>query len=167
MVTICCTSKLLKRIGFPAESLVSNSTTALGNWYANILFFHHQQVLLFVSDYSRLAVITPAKEIRSLANQLTIHLSALLERLDAKPEWINAEIREMADLQYATTKNKRSILGTMNDYKIQIEAMIDKSKMISPIEIALNLSICPVGPLQYRNPRDVSLDLLKKGFEVG
>ena len=165
MVTICCTARLLKRIGFPAESFITDSTTALGNWYANILFFHHAQVVLFVNENSRLAVITPAKEVKSLANHLTRYLSSLLESLGIPSEWINAEIREMADVHFAKTHN-RSVLGTMNDYKDQIESKYHRSGKADPLEMALNLSSCPVGPLQYRQPAEMALDMFKKRYDV-
>ncbi|HEX2980847.1 MAG TPA: hypothetical protein VHO48_11330 [Anaerolineaceae bacterium] len=165
MVTICCTSKLLKRAGFPVESSVPEPTTALGNSYANILFFHRRQILLFVSERSRLAVIAPAKDTRLLANHLPRSLSVLLERLNAKPEWIDAEIRQMADVHYAPT-GSRSVLGTMNDYKFQIEALLSRSLEESEIAIALHLSVCPAGPLEYRSPDRVTLDLLKTRYEA-
>jgi hypothetical protein len=165
MVTICCTSKLLKRTGFSPETSVAEPTTALGNWYANILFFHRRQFLLFVSERSRLAVITPAKQTRSLATHLVLHLSVLLDSLMSKPEWIDAETRQMVDVHYAATKS-RSMLGTMNDYKLQIEALLAESLKVSELEIALRLSECPVGPLQYRRPGKVTLDLLKTNYEA-
>lgn len=91
------------------------------------------------------------------------HLSVLLDRLKVKPEWIDAEIRQMVDVRYAATKN-RSVLGTMNDYKFQIEALLAESLEASEIEIASHLSVCPVGPLQYSSPDKVTLDLLKKNY---
>ena len=111
-------------------------------------------------------MVTPAKETRLLASHLTRYLSVLLDRLNAKPEWIDAEIRQMGDVRYAATKS-RSVLATMNDYKFQIEALLAKSLEVSEIEIALHLSVCPVGPLQYRNPGEVTLDLLKTRYEPG
>ncbi len=165
MITIRCTSKLLKRTGFHIESSLPEPTTALGNWYANILFFHRRQMLLFVSERSRLAVITPARETRLLASHLVQHLSVLLEELNAKPEWIDAEIRQMADVRYAAT-NSRSVLGTMNDYKYQMEANFQSSFEVSDPEMGLQLSICPVGPLQYRAPNQVTLELLQKRYET-
>lgn len=146
-------------------ALVPDPTTALGNWYADILFFYHRQVLLFVSDNSRLAVITPAKDIRSLVDHLARQLAIVLQHLGAQPKWIDAEIREMANVCIAPTRS-RSVLGTMNDYKIQIEAMIQGSEDIGPLEIALKLSRCPVGPLEYRSPDKVTIDLLKSRYEV-
>lgn len=141
-------------------------TTALGNWYANILFFHRRQILMLVSERSRLAVITPAKDKNLLANHLVQHLHALLDRLDAKPEWIEAEVRQMDVVRYAATKS-RSVLGTMNDYMFQIEALLDDSPNATEIEIAKFLSVCPVGPLQYKSPDKITLDLLKTSYEAG
>jgi hypothetical protein len=165
MVTICYTSKLLKRTGFPVEPSVPEPINALGNWYANILSIHRRKILLFVSERSRLAVFTPAKETRLLASHLLHHLSILLDRLKAKPEWIVAEISLMVDVRYAATKS-RSVLGTMNDYRFQIEELLSISPVLSEIEIALHLCDCPAGPLQYRTPEKVTLELLQNRYEA-
>jgi hypothetical protein len=165
MITICCTSKLLKRTGLPAVAVIPDPTAALGNWHANILFFHRSQILLFVSDNSRLAVVTPAREARLLAGHLTLHLSTLLASMGVPQEWIEAEVREMAEVSIASTRS-RSILGTMNDYSYQIDAMMEDSRLISPLEIALSLSICPIGPMQYRNPADVTMELFKSKYDL-
>jgi hypothetical protein len=163
MVTICCTAKILKRTQFPVQNPFSAATNALGDWYINILFFHHRQVLLFVSEKSRLAVITPAKEIRSLASLLINHLAPLLDSIGAQPKWIEAEIIEMLDYRYSVTRS-RSLLATMNDYKIQIGGMLAYGDY-DLLEMANRLSVCPVGPLQYQYPRDVAIDLLEKCYE--
>lgn len=165
MITIFCTSKVLKRTGFLVEPPISEPTTALGNWYVNILRIHHRQILLYVSERSRLAVVTPARDTRLLANHLVQSLSSLLERLSVKQEWIDAEIRQMMDVHYATTRS-RSVLGTMNDYHNQIYFLLEDSAEFSEIEIESNLIICPVGPLSYRNPGDVTLDLLRASYGV-
>jgi hypothetical protein len=163
MFTICCTSKLLKRINLHPEMLALEPTTALGNWYANILYFYKRQNLMIVSENSRLAVITPAKDARSLANYLTQNLLDILVLFGVPSEWIEAEMREMADVHISTTLS-RSVLGTMNDYKFQIEVLMDDPEEISPFEMAKILCECPVGPLQYRFPREVAIDLLKKRY---
>ncbi len=164
MFSICCTAKLLKRAGFPAEPPLPEPTTALGNWYANILRFGHRQLILFVSERSRLAVVTPAKEARFLVSHLSIHLSVLLERLHARPGWIAEEILQMTDVHYTVT-NSRSVLGTMNDYKAQIGAILSCGNVESEIEISLLLSECPAGPLKYNSPDLVTIDLLRRQYD--
>ena len=67
----------------------------------------------------------------------------------------------MAETHFTATRS-RSVLGTMNDYKIQIEAGFDQTGGVNPLDMALRLSQCPVGPLQYRVPGEISLELLKE-----
>lgn len=163
MITICCTSKVLKRTGFRVESTLPEPTTALGNWYVNILYLHRRQILLFVSELSRLAVVTPAKDIKLLDNHLVQSLAVLLDRLGVKHEWIDAEIGQMIDVHYAMTRSK-SLLGTMNDFKIQINALLEDLPGSSEVEIESQLSVCPVGPLMYQSPDQVTLDLLRTKY---
>jgi hypothetical protein len=166
IITIGCTSKLLKRSGLSPETSLSDPTSALGNWHANIIFISRLQILLFVSDNSRLAVVTPAREVKSLASHLTRQLSALLEQLGVPTRAIDAELREMADAHISTT-NSKSVLSTMIDYKLQMEAMILESGYVSPLEMSVNLSDVLVGPLNYRCPGEVALDLLRKYSPAG
>lgn len=166
MVTICCTAKLIRKLDFPVGSSIPEPTTALGNWYANILFFYRRRFLLFVSERSRLAVITPSREIRSVASHLRDYLSILLEYLNVKPEWIEAEIRQMASVCYAAT-NSRSILGTMNDYKFQISAILERTFDLNEAEIAVYLSNTPIGSLQYKFTNEETLELLRRKYQGG
>jgi len=166
MITICCTAKLIKRLSFPVGTSIQEPTTALGNWYANILFFYRRRFLLFVSDRSRLAVVTPTRDIDSLSNHLRFYLAILLDYLDTEPEWIEAEINQMTMSYYAPTNN-RSILATMNDYKFQISSVLERKIDPSEAEIAFNLSQIPLGSLQFKFASEVSLDLLRKEYQSG
>ncbi len=166
MITICCTAKLLKRSGFHPQPVTPDSTTALGNWHANLLYISRVQLLLFVSDNSRLAVITPAREARSMASHLTDQLKELLGFLAVPPDWIEAEIREMAEVHYSTTRS-RSILGTMNDFKFQIEVRSEYSGIVDPFDLSLELNQIPVGPLEYGFPEQAALELLRKRYDTG
>jgi hypothetical protein len=163
MFTICCTAKLLKRIRFLPEPTIEEPTTALGNWHANLLYINRSQFILFVNDDSRLAVITPAKDARSMAGHLSRHLSALLHRLKVPSYWIDAEIREMADANFAKTRS-RSVLGTMNEYKLQIEASLYMTRTLDLIELENYMNEVIAGPLNYRQPDEVALELLHRRY---
>ncbi len=166
MYALCCTSKLRKRATLPADPPVTEHTTALGNWYANLLHIGHRQILLFVSERSRLAVITPAKESHVLNRHLKHYLTFLLELLHAEKAWIETELTQMDEVIYAKT-HSRSVLGTMNDYKYQIEVYLCNDIVVPEVNIALQLSKCPAGPLGYRSPDEVSLALLEKTYAAG
>ncbi len=165
MFTIRCTGKLLKRIGhkpgLPAPAV--ESSTALGDWHANILFFHRAQALLFTSDTSRLAVVAPARDARNLGRHLTIALAELLEHLAIPLEWIQAEVSEMAELGIAPTRS-RSVLATMNDYAFQIEVRFHQWGGFFPLQMSLDLSGCPSGPLGYQRPYEVTEALLRERY---
>ncbi len=163
MFTIYCTARLRQRTGLAAEPSIREPTTALGNWYANLIYISHRQMFLFVSDGSRLAVVTPAKGGRSLASYLNQQLASLLEQLDARPEWIQAELREMAEVHYGAAQN-RSVLGTMNDFKFQVETMLTRSPEPELLEISHRLSDIPTGPKPYHFPNDMTLELLKSRY---
>lgn len=164
MYSIGCTVKLLKRAGFTPEPVIQEPFPALGNWHANLLYFSRNQLILFVNDRSRLAVVTPARESGKMGSHLTTYLDNLLRVLDMPSKWIDAEIGNMAAVHYAKT-HSRSILGTMIDYKWQIETYtrFDKDELL---EMCLRLSECPIGPMDYDNPRNVTFNLLKSRYDA-
>ena len=165
MFTIRCTAKLLKRIGrkLGFSDLAVEPTTAMGDWHANILFFDRAQALLFTNDNSRLAVVTPARDARNLGAHLSVALAELLEHLAIPLEWIQAEVFEMAELDVAPTRS-RSLLATMNDYSFQIEGRFHQWGGLFPLQMSLDLSGCPSGPLGYRLPYEVTEALLRERY---
>jgi len=166
MVTIRCTAKLIKRMGRKPGALEEAAipTNALGDWHANILFFHRAQVLLFVNDNSRLAVVTPARDARNLDTHLTGALAELLEHLGVPVRWIEAELSEMRTTHIAPTRS-RSVLATMNDYAFQIEGRYHEWGGVYPLEMSLDLSGCPSGPLGYQLPHEITTGMLKMGYD--
>ncbi len=163
MYALCCTAKVLQRIGFPLQAETLPETTVLGNWYAHLLFIHRFQLVLCVSDQSRLAVITPAKGLKTLSKQLPDHLIPLLASLGLPEAWIEQEIRAMNDVYYTWTRSK-SILGTMNDYANQLEYRVEREGGPSLLQLALDLSICPCGPLNYDSSEQRTKELFQKRF---
>jgi hypothetical protein len=91
------------------------SSTRLGDWYGNALRLGRQQLLLFVSGRTRLAVIIPARDTRRLPTVLAHAVADRLAALGVPAALIEQERRHMADVVFARTDN-RSVLGTMNDY---------------------------------------------------
>ncbi len=164
MFIICCTQKLFKRTRLTVEPLLTNSTNALGNWYADLLFVNRYQMLLFVNENSRLAIITPAKEARSMTKHLTQHLTEFLQTMQVPQGWIDAEIQEMQENHFSKT-NSRSVLGTMNDYRYQIEWRIHDTGVASPLDLTMHLRDCPCGPLKYASPFALTFGFLKDRYE--
>ena len=153
MVVIRCTRKLLDRLRrfTPSEA---SSTTALGDWYATILFTKPQHVVLLVNATTRLPVVIAARDLSTLPLRFAEGLSAMLTTLQIPAEVIAAEVREMRDVRFTTTAS-RSVLGTMNDYAIFIEAAFHHEVGMELHRLSVKLADTPVGPLGYDRPRDV------------
>jgi hypothetical protein len=52
LIPISCTAKLLKRSRLNPEKPAEPPTTALGDWHANLIYIHRNQLILFVNDHS-------------------------------------------------------------------------------------------------------------------
>lgn len=153
MVVVRCTRKLLDRLGQFTSREVS-TTTALGEWYATILFTK-QQVVLLVNASTRLPVVIAARDLSTLPSRFATGLAAVLTDLQIPEEAIAGELREMQDVVFSTTAS-RSVLGTMNDYAIYIEAAFRHENGVALHTLSLALADTPVGPLGYDRPRDVA-----------
>ena len=88
----------------------------------------------------------------------------MLTTLQIPAEVIAAELREMRDVTFTPTAS-RSVLGTMNDYAIYVEAVFRDDVTVSLHALSVNLADTPVGPLGYDQPRDVVRRLLAKSAE--
>ena len=165
MYTLCCTGKILKRTGFIPEASTPAPTTALGDWYVNLIYINRIQLLLFVSDKTRMAVVTPAKNTKNLRNHLTNGLSTVLRAMSIPPEWIRFEINEMKNDNHISKTRSRSILGTMNDYKYHVECQILIFGRTKPYEISMELNQIPIGSLNYRYPSDLTIEAFRAAYE--
>ena len=66
--SIHATRKLLDRVNRPVLPAVSEPATILGNWYANVLFWKPQVVLL-VNERTLLPVLMPLAPAATLAER--------------------------------------------------------------------------------------------------
>ena len=154
MVVVRCTRRLLQRLGRrPARNV--SSTTALGDWYATILFTRPHHVVLLVNATTRLPVVIPAREVSTIPGRFASGLAAVLATLQIPTDIMAAELREMKDVVFSTTTS-RSVLGTMNDFASHIEWTFHDHSGVTLHGLSLELADTPVGPLTYDRPRDVA-----------
>jgi hypothetical protein len=114
MVILRATRKLLASL--PVSSLpVAPSDTALGDWYVNRLVVDRQPLLILLSSRSLLAVLTPARAVRTLPNRLPALIASRLQQLGVAERLVDAEIRAMAPVVIAKTED-RSVLGFLVDF---------------------------------------------------
>ena len=101
---IHCTKKLLDRIK-PEIVAPGQSDTALGNWYATVLFWK-PQVALLVSERTLLPVLMPLAPAATLARRFPAQLALVLKAHGVPSEFIAQEVWRMDQVRYSKTANR-------------------------------------------------------------
>lgn len=142
------------------EPSSARSTTRLGDWYAADLVLSRRQFILAVNSASRLAVVLAAAPYASFQYRLPDAVAAALDAMGVKKDAIEGEIQEMRDVVLSKTAN-RSIIGTLNDYRKNMEFMasIDRLKIDDLLGLSLKMSGTPSLVMPGTWPQDVTLRL--------
>lgn len=114
MVVLRATRRVLKTLTESAPENVA-SDTALGDWYVNRIVVDRKPLLLLVSAASLLAVLTPARRVRTLPDRIADLVAERLEGLRLEPSLVAAEVQAM-DVAYVGRTSDRSVIGTMVDF---------------------------------------------------
>jgi hypothetical protein len=157
MVVLRCTQKLLARLKHVGEKPPVESTTRLGDWYGNILRIGHRQLLIFISERSRLPVIIPMRESSPLATVFPGAVCEVLAKVGVPANDIVEERAQMAEVAFGPTRD-RSVLGTLNDFAHMAKyADGRRAEPESPAELMRFLAQTPILPMNGRNPTDLTL----------
>jgi hypothetical protein len=160
MLVLRATQKLLKRIGKP-DADPPQSTTILGDWFAQPLSVGHGRYILLASERSRLPILMPAKDVKNLARNFPDALAEMLLALGIPAESVEREVEACDDIVIAATNN-RSLLGTLNDYANMLQWAMPNRPNATLLDTALWLADTPVRPI------DGFPDKVTRGlFEVG
>jgi hypothetical protein len=149
VVIVHGTRKFLDRVGMPTAAPGETSTTALGSWYATVLFWK-PQVALFVNETSLLPVLVPFAPSASVLDRFPTAVEAVLGRHGLHASFIEAEIAQMAQRRLAATRN-RSVIGIMNEFTRLGEAFREGSAALNLEGLATRLAEVPCGPLYQRH----------------
>ena len=165
MFTLRCTHKLLKRMNLTVADLkdaqTPEPTTALGDWYAHLLILRRQHLVLFVSDRSRLCILTTARDMDRLTRRFTTALRQLLQDIHVPEALMERELAAMGEMCYGLTTvppNGRSVLGTINDLTNALRYEDLSQQTLFDVNLHFSDWLC--APLHYKHPRDVAHRLL-------
>jgi hypothetical protein len=112
MFHLHCTKKLLDRIK-PEIAEPGQSDTALGNWYATVLFWK-PQVALLVSERTLLPVLMPLAPAATLARRFPAQLALVLKEHGVPSEFIAQEVWRMDKVRYAKLRTGASWASSMS-----------------------------------------------------
>ncbi len=160
MVTLCCTKALLKRAGVRALTPPSQSSCALGNWYANVIYVRAQPTVIAVSERAFVAVFFPARSLRqNLVPAFLQAVRSLLTRIGTAPGIVERELAFMSPTLLATTSS-RQVLGVMNQYALDLHFMLRYRSSLSLPEAEAHFASGVTGPLGLVRPQEAALGLL-------
>jgi hypothetical protein len=114
VVVLRATQKVLKALPETASD-ADVSSTALGDWYVNRVTVDRQPLILLVSSASRLALLTPARGVKTLPTRIGGLVASRLERLGIDDRLIQAEVQAMGIAVVGRTRD-RSVTGQMVDF---------------------------------------------------
>jgi hypothetical protein len=157
MLVVRGTKKLRDRLkGVPANGR-EESTTALGDWYANALLWRPQVVLL-VNERTLLPVFLPLAPAATLADRIPEAIASVLRRHGVSESFLATEREAMDEIRFAPTNN-RSVLGVMNEYALhgELRSKLDGTDLD---DLSLVSSQLILGPLQHGTARDELAALL-------
>ena len=161
MITLRCTKKLQQHLGVKHVSGDVEPTSALGDWYGNLVLMPRgRSLVLICNERSMLAVV-----LRPDADVLTEfrrRAMALLHRLEIPAPAVEKESFHIRQIRIGKTQNRR-VLGSMNDAAVQIEARLFVNPR-GPVATLEHLEDVLAGNLysmlDYEPPADVARELM-------
>ncbi len=148
MLIVRGTKKLRDRMkGAPTAGSDDESTTVLGDWFVNALFWK-PQVALLVNSRTFLPVYVPLAPAKTLLDRIPDAIESALRVHGVPEETIAAERSAMSEVRLAPT-NDRTVLGVMNEFAYLGEVFVTNGRLDLET-LSMKMSDIIVGPLDKR-----------------
>lgn len=146
MFTVRGTKKFLDSLGHPM-TYPTSSTTVLGDWYANVLFWR-PQVALFVNVATFVPVLMALAPASGVVDRFPTAMAEVLGALGIDPRFVESESTEMNAAVLAKTAS-RQVLGVMNEFAFMAEHSIStgRSDPTDLLGLSVWLANTIVGPI--------------------
>ena len=165
MVLLRATQKILRSLT-PTVPDSAVSVNALGDWYVNRIVVDRKPLLLLASSKSLLAIVTPARDVKTLPERLPKIVEGRLGRLGVGDEIIVSEVAVTASVGVGRTVD-RSVVGQLVDFAKSIPYYLpvngwDESDLIS-VEESLAETPCRSSRsfAEVIFPREKAIELLE------
>lgn len=154
MTAFRCTAKLLKAMKATAVANPAPASNRLGDWTANLVRVSRIQLVLAVSEPTRLGVVIDAAPYAQMPERFALALFDVLLHLDIPADMAAAEAYSLRHMELAAS-NSRSVLGTLNQFAFQIENDLGHGQASSARELTRQLSdIVVISPKHIGFPAD-------------
>ncbi len=137
------TRKFLDRVGGPSATDVATTTSALGSWYATVLFWR-PQVALLVNETTLLPLLMPFAPSATLLGRFPDALATVLEAHRVPAPVIEQEVAAAGTCVLARTRD-RSVVGVMTEFGHLAEVRRDGAADL--VGLSVQLARTPTSPL--------------------
>jgi hypothetical protein len=114
VVALRATQKILRSLP-QSEGELGASHNALGDWYVNRTVIDRRPLLLLVSSKSLLAIVTPARDVKTLPSRLAQIVGERLKRLPISEAVVASEVEATEHVGVGRTID-RSVTGQLVDF---------------------------------------------------
>jgi hypothetical protein len=163
VIHLRCTVKLLRRLSASPVPNDRDSDGRLGDWTAHIFTLARVPVVICVNDRTRLPLLLPLKQSRTLAKRFRSAALQAIRELSGD-EAVLAEETAALETIVITRTSSRSILGTINEFvgDCQYWRYPRQPTVADLPELEAQLQGMLCGPLGYRPPIEVARELLRE-----
>jgi hypothetical protein len=148
----------MRRLGVPPKAPTSPPTTALGDWYADLIYTRPEQLVLCMNERSLLVVLIGAREGKLLPERFRQSVLALLRRIGVPSERIKEEADAMGEIGLGPTANRR-VLGCMREAAFALSLELESPRFGTVEEIEDYLSENIYSTTKYRRPGELAVEL--------
>ena len=156
MMTLRCTRKLLNHLPTTTVEGDPETTTSLGDWYANLLSIRHRWIVLCISERTLFPVVIQAKEFRTLLERFREAAAAALTAIGVPGATVETEAQHMQAIAVGRTASRR-VLGSLTDFAHECRWKLTETPDADLKLVSLELARVPRGPLGYDFPCDATL----------
>ncbi|MCO8273582.1 hypothetical protein M1L60_23595 [Actinoplanes sp. TRM 88003] len=152
MLIVRATKKLRHRLGAATPHDGELSTTLLSDWYATLLPWRPQQLILLVNEQTLLPVVMPLAPGATAPARIGLEIAAALAIHQAPATVIDTELSQMRDCRFGPTTN-RSVVGIMSEFAYLADVYRHSDPSRSLAELGRKLAETPCSPLYRRHVR--------------
>ena len=154
MITLRCTSRVLKRLGAVPSSTAITATNRLGDWYAGWVPLR-RPLVMFMNERSLLVVLVHAAPIGTLLDRWLEATRELLVALEFPESEVKREIDAMRSPIIGATANRR-ILGCLNEATQMLKWMRARGDAARLRDAETFLADTMYSTIEYQHPRDLA-----------
>lgn len=167
MITLRCTRRAAKALGYTALEDAPAGTSPLGDWYVNLVGTAAGGLFIFVNEQSLMVVAVP-NGTPDILRVFVRRVANILSMIGVPNERIETELEHFRDARVGKTSSRR-VLGVTNDIAFQCQDQIERAlpAKISLSDLELELAKMPHATLGFSTAKKVALELLSSPARFG